>query len=302
MKPSLLPESPRFLVANDRSEEAAAVLVKYHAEGDANSQLVQAEIVQIRETIKTEMEVSKQSWLDLLRTSGMRRRVLVTVFVGLFTQLSGNTLISYYSGILFQMMGYTSNYAKTRINLAYACWGLINATIIALVVTRFKRRHMYMLSACLMLVTFIAITVSLERLQAAQAADVKNRAAGIAALFFYFAFSPTYNIGNNALTYSKFKTQCSYCPSNHIQPTSLNSGLTHNEAVVSVFNKSLASSQDSSPQTSTRLRSMPSNGVILPFTVAGSSLSFASSSCYTLRRVGELWRNSLSVRPVSAFT
>ncbi|KAM6506052.1 hypothetical protein FSOLCH5_014231 [Fusarium solani] len=132
----------------------------------------------------------------------MRRRVLVTVFIGLFTQLSGNTLISYYSGILFQMMGYTSNYAKTRINLAYACWGLINATIIALVVTRFKRRHMYMLSACLMLVTFIAITVSLERLQAAQAADVKNSAAGIAALFFYFAYSPTYNIGNNALTYT----------------------------------------------------------------------------------------------------
>ncbi|RSL58220.1 hypothetical protein CEP54_007864 [Fusarium duplospermum] len=198
----LLPESPRYLVANDRTEEAAAILVKYHAEGDANSQLVQAEIVQIRETIKTEMEVSKQSWLDLLRTSGMRRRVLVTVFIGLFTQLSGNTLISYYSGILFQMMGYTSNYAKTRINLAYACWGLINATIIALVVTRFKRRHMYMLSACLMLLAFIAITVSLERLQAAQAADVKNRAAGIAALFFYFAYSPTYNIGNNALTYT----------------------------------------------------------------------------------------------------
>jgi hypothetical protein len=75
---------------------------------------------------------------------------------------------------------------------------------------------MYMLSACLMLVTFIAITVSLERLQAAQAADVKNSAAGIAALFFYFAYSPTYNIGNNALTYSKSKPQYSYDPSNHI--------------------------------------------------------------------------------------
>jgi hypothetical protein len=133
----------------------------------------------------------------------MRRRVLVTIFIGLFTQLSGNTLLSYYSGILFDMMGYTSNYAKTRINLANACWGFINATIIAIVVTSFKRRHMYLLSATCMLLAFIGITVSLERLQVAKSANEKNYAAGIAALFFYFAYSPCYNIGNNALTYSK---------------------------------------------------------------------------------------------------
>ncbi|KAM5369044.1 hypothetical protein ACJZ2D_009139 [Fusarium nematophilum] len=198
----LLPESPRFLVSKDRVEDAAAVLVKYHAEGDADSHLVKAEIVQIRETIRTEMEVSKQSWLELVSTPGMRRRVLVTVFIGLFTQLSGNTLISYYSGILFNMMGYTSNYAKTRINLAYACWSLLTGTIIALIVTRFKRRKMYMLSASLMLLAFIGITVSLERMQAANNAGVTNKSAGVAALFFYFAYQPTYNIGNNALTYT----------------------------------------------------------------------------------------------------
>ncbi|KAF5026016.1 hypothetical protein F66182_1918 [Fusarium sp. NRRL 66182] len=197
----LLPESPRFLISKDRDEDAARILIKYHAEGDVNSQLVKAEIVQIRETIHTEMEVSKQSWMELFRTAGMRRRVLVTIFIGLFTQLSGNTLISYYSGVLFQMMGYTSDYAKTRINLANACWSLINATIIALIVTRFKRRHMYMLSASLMLCAFIAITVSLERIQAAPE-GTRNTSAGIAALFFYFAYSPTYNIGNNALTYT----------------------------------------------------------------------------------------------------
>jgi sugar porter (SP) family MFS transporter len=198
----LLPESPRFLISKDKSEEAAAILIKYHAEGDASSPLVQAEIVQIRETIKAEMEASKQSWLDLIRSPGMRRRVYVTIFIGLFTQLSGNTLLSYYSNVLFNMMGYTTPYAKSRINVANACWGLINATIIALVVTRFKRRHMYMLSATLMLLVFIAMTVSLEALQRAEDAGVKNSSAGIAALFFYFAYNPTYNIGNNALTYT----------------------------------------------------------------------------------------------------
>lgn len=200
----MLPESPRFLMSKDRIEEASAVLIKYHAEGDASSPLVQAEIVQIRETIRAEMETSKQSWLALLKTAGMRRRVLVTAFIGLFTQLSGNTLISYYSSTLFDMMGYTSPYAKTRINVANACWGLINATIIALIITRFPRRVMYMTSATLMLLAFIGFTVALQALQVAISNETTNKSAGIAGLFFFFAYSPTYNIGNNALTYSKF--------------------------------------------------------------------------------------------------
>ncbi|OIW27125.1 general substrate transporter [Coniochaeta ligniaria NRRL 30616] len=198
----LLPESPRYLVSKDRDDEAKAILVKYHAEGDRDSLLVQAEIAQIRETIKTEMEVSKQSWMELLSTKGMRRRFLITIFIGLFTQLSGNTLLSYYSGVLFQMMGYTTDYAKTRINVANACWGLLNATAIAFFVTRFKRRHMYMLSALCMMFVFIAMTVSLERLQFALDNKLTNKAAGVSALFWYFAFSPCYNIGNNALTYT----------------------------------------------------------------------------------------------------
>jgi sugar porter (SP) family MFS transporter len=198
----LLPESPRWLIANDRDDDAAAILVKYHAEGDSSSPLVQAEIVQIRETIHMEIEASKQSWMDLLRTAGMRRRFVVTIFIGLFTQLSGNTLISYYSNQLFDLMGYTTSYAKTRINVANACWGLFNATIIALIVPRFPRRVMYMTSAGLMLCAFIGYTVSLERQNHWKDIGVTDRSTNIAALFFYFAFSPCYNIGNNALTYT----------------------------------------------------------------------------------------------------
>lgn len=198
----LLPESPRFLITQDRDDDAAAILVKYHAEGDPTSLLVQAEIVQIRETIHMEMEASKQTWMDLLRTAGMRRRFLVTVFIGLFTQLSGNTLISYYSNQLFELMGIKDNYTKTRVNVANACWGLFNATIIALIVPRFPRRKMYMLSAGAMLLCFIGYTVSLQQVQRNEARESPVQAANNAAFFFFFGYSPCYNIGNNALTYT----------------------------------------------------------------------------------------------------
>lgn len=159
-------------------------------------------MAQIRSTIKIEMEHSKQTWLDMFRTPGMRRRVLISVFLGLFTQMSGNTLLSYYQSLLFGLMGYTSTYAKTRINIANQCWSLINAVIIALTVTRFRRRWMFMLSAGSMVMIFMAMTICFERLQHAKAHDYKNHSAQIASLVFYFAYSAAYNIGNNSLTYT----------------------------------------------------------------------------------------------------
>ena len=85
-------QSPRWLIAKDRAEEAHEILVKYHAEGDRDSEFVAAEIAQLRSTIYLELEASKQSWLDIARTAGMRRRMLITSFLGLFTQWSGVSL------------------------------------------------------------------------------------------------------------------------------------------------------------------------------------------------------------------
>jgi hypothetical protein len=132
----------------------------------------------------------------------MRRRVLITVFLGLFTQMSGNTLLSYYQNLLFDLMGYDTPFAKTRINIANQCWGLMNAVVIALVVTRFRRRWMFMLSAASMTTVFMAMTICFQRLRVAEQAGTTNSSAQIASLFFYFAYSPCYNIGNNSLTYT----------------------------------------------------------------------------------------------------
>ena len=46
-----LPESPRWLVANERYEEAKALLVKYHAAGDEKSLLVTLEMAEMRASI-----------------------------------------------------------------------------------------------------------------------------------------------------------------------------------------------------------------------------------------------------------
>jgi hypothetical protein len=92
---SFLPESPRWLITKDRAQEAQDILTKYHGEADRGLEFVQAEFVQMHTTIQLELEASKRSWTDLTKTSGMRRRLLITTMLGLFTQWSGNTLISF---------------------------------------------------------------------------------------------------------------------------------------------------------------------------------------------------------------
>jgi len=89
-----LPESPRWLIDHDRDAEAEAILIKYHAEGNQESEFVKAEMAQIRSTIELERQASAHGWTHLFSTAGLRRRLLITSMLGLFTQWSGNTLIS----------------------------------------------------------------------------------------------------------------------------------------------------------------------------------------------------------------
>ncbi|KDN67688.1 hypothetical protein CSUB01_01216 [Colletotrichum sublineola] len=180
-----LPESPRWLISKDRSEEANEILIKYHAEGDRDSEFVKAEMVQIKSVITLEMEASKQTWMDLLNTAGMRRRAFITAMLGLFTQWSGNTLISYYLGDLLQMVGLTQSLVKQQINLGLSGWSLVCAFLVAM-----------------LLMCYIAWTISMERAVHAQENNYDNQGASIATIFFIFMYSPCYNIGYNALTYT----------------------------------------------------------------------------------------------------
>ncbi|KAF3904212.1 hypothetical protein ABW21_db0203243 [Orbilia brochopaga] len=193
-----MPESPRFLIQHDRFEEAHAFFVKYHAEGDANSELVKAEIAQVQTAIKLELEAANLGWRELFRTRGNIRRSIITGFLGLFTQWSGNTLISYYLVQILNQAGITNKGTQTRINLGQTCWQFVNGTLIAFFVPRLlKRRPAYFICTIGLLLVYISWTIA-----ASKYAETKNQAAGYAVLVMIFLYTPFYNVGYNALTYT----------------------------------------------------------------------------------------------------
>ncbi|KAH8595283.1 general substrate transporter [Bisporella sp. PMI_857] len=204
----LLPESPRYLISKDRREEAFDILCKYHAEGDRNNLIVNAEMIQIETTIKLELNAAKLTWSDLFKTAGMRKRAFISMMIGLFTQWSGNTLISYYFFTILGLVGVKTPKIQQAVNLGKEGWSLINAFAIALVITRFKRRKMYLLCTSCMLTVYVCWTICMgvymeaEKKHKVDPSYPLNMTAGKMVIFFIFLYSPAYNIGFNSLTYT----------------------------------------------------------------------------------------------------
>lgn len=185
-----MPESPRYLVAQDRHEEALQILIKYHAEGDASSPLVAEEFHEIGRTIQREKEVTKQPWKELFTTSVNIRRVLIAICVGLFSQWSGNGLVSYYLAKVLTTIGITSRLAQNQINLALMCWNLITGVAGSVLQRSVRRRVQWLTSYCGMAVAYACWTAA----SAVYAGDGDNDNASRAVVAIIFVYYALYNL------------------------------------------------------------------------------------------------------------
>ncbi|KAH6869694.1 general substrate transporter [Thelonectria olida] len=191
-----LPESPRWLIAKGRAEEAKAVLVKYHANADANDELVNLEFEQMRRIIEAEVN-NETGWKAFFTTPGNRKRLVIVVCLGVFSQWSGNGLVSYYLVRVLETVGITESREKNIINGCLMIFNWITSVASAFLTARLKRRTQFLTSGFGMLAVFASQTLCAGLFN-----DHGNIHAGKAVIAMLFLFYFFFNLAFNALLYS----------------------------------------------------------------------------------------------------
>lgn len=155
-----VPESPRYLIAKDKHDQALHILAKYHANGNANHPTVQFEFQEIKETIRLEYESkANSSYADFVRTKGNRYRLIVLISLGIFSQWSGNAIISNYANKLYESAGIMDSTAKLGLSAGQTVLSLIVSLSMAMLVDKIGRRTSFLAATGGMFSTFVFWTL-----------------------------------------------------------------------------------------------------------------------------------------------
>lgn len=193
----LVDESPRWLISQERDDEARKLITKYHANGDDAHPIVALEMEEIRVALRLEAEYNKTtSYLSFFKTKGNRRRFFIILSVGFFSQWSGNGLISYYLTLILNSIGYTSEDTQTLINALLTVWSMVWSLFFSAVINKFGRRTMFLASTAGCLVVYIvwtALEATYEKQTALDGEGGGPYAKAVLAMIFLFNFA--YSIG-----------------------------------------------------------------------------------------------------------
>ena len=183
-----LDESPRWLCYKDRGDEAFAILVKHHGEGDPNHPLPIAEYNEMCVALLQEKEIKHHGPRLFLQTQANRKRLFILISLAVFGQWSGLGLISYYLTKILSSIGITGQQEQTRYNGIVTTVSYITSVMAVIIATRVGRRVLFVYGGIFMWLSFIGFTTSI-----AVYSEKGTVAASRASMGFIFIFNAAYN-------------------------------------------------------------------------------------------------------------
>ncbi len=106
----LVPESPRWLVRQDRFEDARLVVAQTNANSDLTDPVVMAVYKEIVDSLEWEKKEGRTlSMKELFKSPTARKRVLIGGSAGPFSCIAGNIIASYYLGQELDTAGITDS-------------------------------------------------------------------------------------------------------------------------------------------------------------------------------------------------
>jgi len=181
-----VPESPRFLLAHGRDEEAKAFLVKYHGNGDPDDELVNFEFQEMKGTIKLEIEADGARWRDVLALRSNRWRIGLAALLAFGYHMNGNGIIQYYYTVILTLVGITGATRQSGINAGLTMLTFAMEVAGSLVLNKMRRRVIFLSTWPMLLVLMVGICVGSAVFAES---GKKNTHAGIATVAMVWFFS-----------------------------------------------------------------------------------------------------------------
>lgn len=132
------------------------MLIRHHAAGDQDSTLVKLELLQIEEALRIERDSENKSLKRIVQSPANRRRILITVILGIAAQWSGNAVVSYYLTLVLNAVGITDATQQSLINGGLQIFNMLSCIFCgAMLVDRLGRRILFLWSAAGMTITYV---------------------------------------------------------------------------------------------------------------------------------------------------
>ncbi|RDL38714.1 Uncharacterized protein BP5553_03054 [Venustampulla echinocandica] len=177
------PESPRWYIQKDRTEEAVAALMQIRNSREE----VDVEIEQIQQAVAFEQKNNiSGSYGPLWNDPSVRSRLILAILMNVGQQCTGQGSINNYSTIIFQKV-FKNNDTIQLINALNATLGILFTLNATWTVDRFGRRFLLLVGAVGMAVSMLAVAILVT-----QTPDLgggsKTQPVAIGTVFLMFLF------------------------------------------------------------------------------------------------------------------